>query len=74
MKSLDVPTLVLWGAKDRWIPPAHAAEYTRRIPNARSIMYEGLGHIPMEEAPERVLQDIRAFLMKSSAAGKPVQV
>lgn len=74
MKSLDVPTLVLWGAKDRWIPPAHAAEYTRRIPNARSIMYEGLGHIPMEEAPERVLQDMRAFLMKSSAAGKPVQV
>jgi pimeloyl-ACP methyl ester carboxylesterase len=25
-------------------------------------MYPGLGHIPMEEAPERVLADLRAFL------------
>ena len=26
LRTLDVPTLVLWGAKDRWIPPAHAGE------------------------------------------------
>jgi hypothetical protein len=25
-------------------------------------MYPGLGHIPMEEAPERVMADLRAFL------------
>jgi pimeloyl-ACP methyl ester carboxylesterase len=74
MKSLDVPTLVLWGAKDRWIPPAHAEEFSRRIPNARSVMYQGLGHIPMEEAPQRVLQDVRAFFVKSNAAGNPLQV
>jgi pimeloyl-ACP methyl ester carboxylesterase len=42
---------VLWGAKDRWIPPAHAAEFASRIPGAKSVMYPGLGHIPMEEAP-----------------------
>jgi len=62
LTTLAVPTLVLWGAKDRWIPTAHAAEFARRIPDAKSVMYPGLGHIPMEEAPERVLADLRAFL------------
>lgn len=62
LRTLDVPALVLWGAKDRWIPTAHAAEFASRIPGAKSVMYAGLGHIPMEEAPERVMVDLRAFL------------
>ncbi|CAD6521221.1 2-succinyl-6-hydroxy-2, 4-cyclohexadiene-1-carboxylate synthase [Paraburkholderia kirstenboschensis] len=78
LTTLTVPTLVLWGAKDRWIPTAHAAEFARRIPGAKSVMYPGLGHIPMEEAPERVLPDLRAFLgsnvsnSASSSAAKPL--
>lgn len=72
LKTVDVPTLVLWGAKDRWIPPAHAAEFAQRIPGARSIMYDGLGHIPMEEDPQRVLADLRAFLAKEETkSGTP---
>ncbi|WP_341315494.1 alpha/beta fold hydrolase [Paraburkholderia sp. IMGN_8] len=66
LKTLDVPSLVLWGAKDRWIPPAHAAEFASRIPGARSVMYPELGHIPMEEASERVMADLRAFLGASA--------
>ncbi|WP_144138600.1 alpha/beta fold hydrolase [Paraburkholderia sp. BCC1884] len=62
LKALNVPTLVLWGEKDRWIPTAHAGEFASRIPGAKSVMYAGLGHIPMEEAPERVMVDLRAFL------------
>ncbi|SDH37723.1 alpha/beta fold hydrolase [Paraburkholderia phenazinium] len=64
LKTLDVPSLVLWGAKDRWIPPAHAAEFAQRIPGAQSVMYPGLGHIPMEEDPAQVLDDLRAFLAR----------
>lgn len=74
LNALDVPTLILWGAKDRWIPPAHAAEFTRRIPGARSIMYDGLGHIPMEEAPQRVLQDLHAFLGTPDSVRTPFHV
>jgi pimeloyl-ACP methyl ester carboxylesterase len=66
LRTLDVPALVLWGAKDRWIPPAHAAEFANRIPGAKSVMYAGLGHIPMEEAPERVMEDLRAFFGTSA--------
>lgn len=32
LRTLDLPSLVLWGTKDRWIPLTHAAEFTRRIP------------------------------------------
>jgi pimeloyl-ACP methyl ester carboxylesterase len=64
LKTLDVPTLVLWGAKDRWIPPAHAAEFARRIPGAKSVMYPAFGHIPMEESPGDVLRDLQAFLVR----------
>jgi pimeloyl-ACP methyl ester carboxylesterase len=67
LKTLKVPSLVLWGAQDRWIPPAHAAEFASRIPGAKSVMYPGLGHIPMEEAPERVMPDLRAFLAMDNA-------
>ncbi|WP_109480656.1 alpha/beta fold hydrolase [Paraburkholderia sp. C35] len=74
LSSIDVPTLVLWGAKDRWIPPAHAAEFTRRIPGAQSVMYDGLGHIPMEEAPQRVLQDLRAFFASHPTGSTSLQV
>ncbi|RFU45350.1 alpha/beta fold hydrolase [Paraburkholderia sp. DHOC27] len=69
LKTLDVPTLVLWGTKDRWIPPAHADEFVRRIPGSRLVRYDGLGHIPMEEAPERVMQDLSCFLDLSAAGG-----
>ena len=72
LTTLDVPSLVLWGAKDRWIPPAHAAEFAQRIPGAQAVMYAGLGHIPMEEDPARVLDDLRAFLAKQTVRTRPV--
>ncbi|WP_116140316.1 alpha/beta fold hydrolase [Trinickia diaoshuihuensis] len=68
LARLDVPTLVLWGGKDRWIPLAHANEFVRRIRGAHSVVYPELGHIPMEEAPERVLADLQAFLERTSGA------
>lgn len=68
LATLDLPTLVLWGGKDRWIPPAHCEQFAQRIPRARSIVYPELGHIPMEEAPQRVLPDLHAFLSTAHTA------
>jgi pimeloyl-ACP methyl ester carboxylesterase len=73
LKSLDVPSLVLWGAKDRWISPAHVAQFAQRIRGTQSVMYEGLGHIPMEEDPGRVLEDLRVFLAKKTVSRKTVK-
>ncbi|MEC5405509.1 alpha/beta hydrolase [Paraburkholderia sp. MPAMCS5] len=74
LTTLTVPTLVLWGAKDRWIPTTHAAEFAQRIPDSRWVMYPGLGHIPMEEAPERVMMDLRAFLCADTANARAADV
>lgn len=57
-----VPTLVVWGRNDTWIPVAHAQRLAELIPGARSLVLEGCGHIPHEERPEEVLPPVVAFL------------
>lgn len=62
VKQIRTPTLILWGAKDRWIPPAHGRRFQQDIPNSTLISYDDLGHIPMEEDPQRTAADVRHFL------------
>lgn len=62
IKFLRVPTLILWGARDRWISPVHAEHFHHDIPGSQLIMYDELGHIPMEEDPERTAADVARFL------------
>src|SRR5216684_3918318 len=66
-RSADVgkvrsPTLILWGAQDRLVPVAHAHRFQRAIPAARLIIYDGVGHVPMEEIGERSAADADAFV------------
>lgn len=69
--SLKVPTLILWGARDKWIPPEHAAFFHRDITGSQLIMYDELGHIPMEEDPGRTSLDAARFLMGATSAPVP---
>jgi len=58
---VSVPTLILWGAEDAWLPPAHAARFERAIPGSRAIVLAGCGHLPQEECPAEVLELLRSF-------------
>jgi pimeloyl-ACP methyl ester carboxylesterase len=70
LARITTPTLLLWGEADRMIPPTHAADYARAIPCAETVLLPGLGHAPMEEAPESSLAPVLAFLSRApSAAG-----
>jgi pimeloyl-ACP methyl ester carboxylesterase len=60
--EITAPTLVIWGAQDQLIFPSAAQTFDERLPNADVITYDGVGHLPMEEAPERTARDIDAFL------------
>lgn len=60
--EVRAPTLVLWGAKDTWILPAYGERFDRDIPDSRLVLYPGLGHVPMEEAPVSTAADVRRFL------------
>lgn len=62
LPELDVPTLVQWGELDPWILPGHGRQFEDRIDGARLKIYPGLGHMPMEEAPEPTAADVRSFL------------
>lgn len=56
------PTLILWGAEDRWIPLENAQRFQRAIPNASVKIVEDSGHVPMEERPARTAALARQFL------------
>ena len=64
IKTIAQPTLILWGARDRVIDASHAARFARDIPGAELVMYDDLGHIPMEEDPARTVRDVEAFLAR----------
>ncbi len=64
IKKVSQPTLIMWGSEDRWIPPEHAERFNEDIRNSRLIMYDGAGHAPMEEVPEKTARDGRDFLLE----------
>jgi pimeloyl-ACP methyl ester carboxylesterase len=62
LRRLQVPTLILWGAEDRLVPVSVAEWFSERLPQARVSILSGVGHIPMEEAPDRSLVPVLALL------------
>jgi pimeloyl-ACP methyl ester carboxylesterase len=66
IKSLHVPTLILWGERDRLIPPVNAQHFQRDIAGSRLVMFPGLGHVPQEEDPQASVAPVRAFLLSPS--------
>ncbi|HKX66096.1 MAG TPA: alpha/beta fold hydrolase [Intrasporangium sp.] len=49
----DIRTLVVWGTRDRMIPAWHATTAHNAIPSSRVELFEGAGHFPHLEEPER---------------------
>ena len=62
LRRIAAPVLLLWGESDRMVPAAHAADYERELPDSRTVVLPGLGHVPMEEDPARALAPVTAFL------------
>lgn len=59
---LTQPTLIMWGVEDGLIPVSVADKFEMVLPNASKVVYEGVGHIPMEEHPDESADDVRSFL------------
>lgn len=69
--EIDLPTLILWGDEDRVTPGWAARVFDERIPDSHLVVFEDVGHITMEEAPERTAAAIHTFLglLESPSAG-----
>jgi pimeloyl-ACP methyl ester carboxylesterase len=65
--AIRVPTLIIWGAEDKLIPVDNARWLAAAIPGSRTVIYPSIGHIPMEETPDRSAADVRAFLASRRA-------
>lgn len=64
LQSITTPTYVLWGALDSWVPVelSEAFQTTMNLPNDHLFIYEGIGHVPMEEDPEGTIEDFLTIL------------
>lgn len=60
--ALKVPTLILWGGRDRLIPPSDAERFHRDIAGSRLIVFAELGHVPQEEDPAATVAVAMRFL------------
>jgi pimeloyl-ACP methyl ester carboxylesterase len=62
--KIKQPTLILWGAGDKWITPDNAYKFQKDLSNDTLIIYKNMGHVPMEEAPNETANDVLQFLKK----------
>lgn len=60
--TLKLPTLILWGSRDRLIPPENAEHFHRDIPGSQLVILPGLGHVPHEEDPDATVAAVRRFI------------
>ncbi|MBK6594505.1 MAG: alpha/beta hydrolase [Burkholderiales bacterium] len=62
LKGLKVPTLVMWGAKDRLIPPDTAQRFLADIAGAQMVIFDDLGHVPHEEDGPKTVEAFKLFM------------
>jgi pimeloyl-ACP methyl ester carboxylesterase len=62
IKTLTMPTLVIWGDQDQLIPVSHAYKFQRDLPNDSLVILPGVGHVPMEETPGIVIPMVMKFI------------
>ncbi len=60
--ATPIPTLVVWGTKDRMIPAWHAASATTSMANCRVELFSGAGHFPHLDDPDRFAALVREFV------------
>jgi pimeloyl-ACP methyl ester carboxylesterase len=60
--EIRAPTLILWGKADKFVPVEAAEIFHSRIPKSRLIVYDDVGHVPMEEVAARSAADTLSFL------------
>ncbi len=63
-----MPTLIVWGARDRMIPVSHAHAAHAAIPGSRLEIFPGAGHFPQRDDPERFVTVLHDFIRSTEPA------
>jgi pimeloyl-ACP methyl ester carboxylesterase len=70
-RAAGLPTLIVWGAQDPFIPASHAVAAHEAIPGSRLEIFEGVGHYPHCEAPGRFVEVLSDFIASTRPAHLP---
>ena len=68
LAALGVPTTVVWGGADPFVPPVWARRFQQDIPHAQVHIVEGAGHFLQQDAPQEVGRLLAAHLARSLKA------
>ncbi len=63
-----VPSLLIWGSRDRIIPVSHGYAAHERMPGSRLEVFEGAGHFPHRDDPHRFVSVLRDFMASAPEA------
>jgi len=64
LTKLDIPTLIVWGDRDRVLPSAHLAAAVLALPRAESHLFDRTGHMPQIERPDEFAALVEEFLSR----------
>lgn len=67
LRALQIPVLIAWGERDRFLPPAHAHRAVQLLPDAWLALIRGSGHSPNWERPESLLSELQRFFDAQSS-------
>jgi pimeloyl-ACP methyl ester carboxylesterase len=62
LDAIQMPTLGIYGQKDRIVDPGQGEVLARRVPNAEVRRFDRSGHFPMLDEPQRFYQVLERFL------------
>jgi pimeloyl-ACP methyl ester carboxylesterase len=73
LPRIEIPVLLVWGRNDILVPVEDAERYEELIgPNARKVIFEDTGHVPMIERPNRFNPLVADFLAGERVPGADV--
>jgi len=64
LRTIKIPTLIIWGKEDMLIPHEYAQHFISSINDCESAIIDGCGHAPHVEEPQKVSDLIIKFLSK----------
>lgn len=70
LKGSSAPALVVWGGDDPIVPVRTGQLLSCRLPASRLVVLDGVGHVPMAQAEQRVLSAVVDYLDVSAPSGE----
>ncbi len=62
VENITQPTLIIWGDEDSLIPLESGQLLHERMPNSDMRIFNGVGHLPMEEVPDKTAAIVKDFV------------